>query len=655
MRIPGSTESQRVYFSSPMGTVRRKLKRIAEKVHRDKIQNKILIPVAVVAFIALGTVIFGYTRATIGRIKADKTRSLLQAQQLAANLFRDQEERVAFYAQFMADVETLSEQLSDLRVGRQLVIYLLEALKREGMRATIRRGADPDEPLSPLIRKGMLGIRTVALLPLRERGESAFALGAVSPMEGRPTHEEVMAVTFPLSRPYLRTVKAKVDSEVALVLPGESVFSTLPPSCEREVARLAASWPRGPAPSPQRLNCGQYPYSILFSPFSVNFTEVGLFGVALSMEDVVTATHSAIINALVLTAILLTGILLLYLIIIKRITRPIQKLSLVTKKLAQGQFSEVMNPDPDDEIGELARSFNQMSESLRNSHLEIEEWNRTLERRVEERAVQLREAQRKLIHSDKMSSIGVLAAGLAHELNNPICGIMSYAQCTLDELKEKGARNFAPEDAAGLIEFLNHILEATGRCSIIIEKLLKLSRTSHDEFGLVQVDHVLDESFFFIERQFSGKKIKIVKDYEDGLPPLEGNFYQLQQVFINLSLNAIRAMPEGGRLTVSSRRLDEEKGGPPKVMLTFRDEGCGIPPEHLGKIFDPFFTTSKPGEGTGLGLSIGYEIIRAHGGDIWAESTQDEGSTFYITLPCAKERETTPVVGPGGRSLSNEG
>ncbi|MFQ6111765.1 MAG: sensor histidine kinase, partial [Nitrospinota bacterium] len=551
-----------------MGPVGKKLKRIAEKLHRNKVQNKILIPVAVVAFIALGTVIFGYTRATIEGIKADKTRSLLQAQELASKLFLEQEQRIALYAQFMADVETLSERMSDLRVGRQMVIYLLEALKREGMRAVIRRGADPDDPMSPLIRKGMLGIRTVALVPLREGGESSFVLGAVSPMEGRPAHEEVMTVTFPLSRRYLATIKAKVDAEVALILPGGSVLSTLPPRCEREVARLAALRSRGSAGegqragvSPKELNCGRYPFSVLFSPFSVNFTEVGLFAVALSMEDVVTATQSAILNALVLTAILLTGILLLYVIIIKRITRPIQSLSLVTKKLAQGQFGEVINPDLGDEIGELARSFNQMSESLRNSHLEIEEWNRTLERRVEERAAELREAQRKLIHSDKMASIGVLAAGLAHELNNPICGIMSYAQCTLDDLKEKGDEKLAREDVANFTEFLTHILEAAERCSSIIQKLLKLSRTSHDEFGLVEVNQVLDESFFFIERQFSGKKIRVVRDYEEGLPPLEGNFYQLQQVFINLSLNAIRAMPEGGKLMVSSRRLNEEKEG----------------------------------------------------------------------------------------------
>lgn len=273
---------------------------------------------------------------------------------------------------------------------------------------------------------------------------------------------------------------------------------------------------------------------------------------------------------------------------------------------------------------------------------QVQEYTRNLEktnRELENALKSLKETQVQLIQVEKMAAVGQLAAGVAHELNNPLGGILGYSQFALEKVNQKPLGQFGPEDTADFLQYLRDIEQQTKRCRAIIQNLLKFSRSSRkEEFESTDLNQVVNETLTFTRHQVEKSKVKLVLSLQENLPPIPGHASQLQQVFTNLILNAVQAMPQGGTLTVSTAVHQQQD----EIHISFADTGEGIAEENLDKIFEPFFSTKKVGEGTGLGLSVSYGLIRNHGGEIKVTSRTGEGTVFTVVLPAGQLEITAP-------------
>jgi len=241
---------------------------------------------------------------------------------------------------------------------------------------------------------------------------------------------------------------------------------------------------------------------------------------------------------------------------------------------------------------------------------------------VIENVTERAQLEQQLLQREKLSSIGLLAAGVAHEVNTPLAGISSYAQMLLQQIPDADPKH----------TLLQKIHVQTLRASGIVNNLLNFSRTGDAQFREFDLNRVLEDTFQLLEPQLRNSEIEIVKNFAEELPAAYGSASKLQQVFMNLILNARDAMPGGGRLTLQTRLVETS------LVVDFRDTGQGIAPENIARIYDPFFTTKEVGQGTGLGLALSYGIIQEHGGRIFVESRPGEGAHFTIKLPTAFAR-----------------
>lgn len=364
---------------------------------------------------------------------------------------------------------------------------------------------------------------------------------------------------------------------------------------------------------------------------------IGHVELGLSLERVNRSILEAKVAAYFLTAIVVIGTILLLMFIVGAVTRPITQLVEVTDQVSRGDLNTRVKIEQADEIGHLAETFNKMVDSLRQSRDEIEQYNRNLEEKIIERTLQLEDAQAQLIQSEKMGAIGQLAAGVAHELNNPLGGILGYAQFTLEKLQKNIPEKTTIKEVQGYIRYVSDIETQARRCKTIVQNLLRFSRSSRTvEFEEVDVNKAIEETLTFVAHQLHLNQIELEVKLDSHLPHIQGNAGQLQQVFTNLIINAMHASASGSTITITSRfspALGEFGGA---VELAFIDHGSGIREEHLKKIFEPFFTTKEVGKGTGLGLSVSYGIVKEHGGEITASSAVGQGTTFTIVLPIQK-------------------
>jgi two-component system NtrC family sensor kinase len=235
---------------------------------------------------------------------------------------------------------------------------------------------------------------------------------------------------------------------------------------------------------------------------------------------------------------------------------------------------------------------------------------------------ELRETQQQLIQSEKMASVGQLAAGVAHEINNPLGTILLYSHMILEKLEQKDDRR----------EELDTIAKEAARCRDIVRGLLDFARQRKLQVENVNVNKILEETLSLVAAQPSFQRVKVLTTLDPSLPPTGGDPVQLKELFLNILSNAGEAMPKGGTVTVSSRFLD---GAARQIEVMIRDTGQGIPPENLDKIFMPFYTTKKIGQGTGLGLAIAYGIVKMHRGAIEVKSKVGEGTVFWVKLPAS--------------------
>lgn len=293
----------------------------------------------------------------------------------------------------------------------------------------------------------------------------------------------------------------------------------------------------------------------------------------------------------------------------RAITKPVERLLQATRRIGRGDFDVRVDVTSRDEMGSLAQSFNTMASELEN------------------RDDALSEAQAQLIQSEKMAAFGQLGAGIAHEVKNPLAGILGCAQLSLRKV----------EQGTPLQRNLQLIEKESKRCKMIVESLLRFARQEKPVLNVIDLNDVVRDAAQIVGHQMSLENIKLELELGE-LSRIQGNANQLQQVLMNLMINAQQAMPDsGGHIRVRTRMCETNE-----VEVTVTDDGPGMAPDIRAKIFEPFFTTKPGGKGTGLGLSVSFGIIRDHQGHIDVESEVGKGTTFTICVPAESSRPELP-------------
>jgi two-component system NtrC family sensor kinase len=269
-----------------------------------------------------------------------------------------------------------------------------------------------------------------------------------------------------------------------------------------------------------------------------------------------------------------------------------------------------------------------MTADLAAAHAELTESARTLEKRVKRKTAELEQAYNSLLSSEKLASIGKLAATVAHEVNNPLFGMLTYARLTLKSLQQA---DIPAAERARMIENLSIIERESRRCGDIMKNLLTFARQSPPQRAPIDVNLLLERAAGLVRHQYELQDLELHRRLAPGLPQVFCDQGQIQQVLLILLVNAAEAMPHGGAVTVTTA----EDADNASVLVRVRDTGVGIEADNLGRVFEPFFTTKENQQRTGLGLAIARSIVDNHGGTISVTSTPGEGSEFVVTLPVA--------------------
>lgn len=326
-------------------------------------------------------------------------------------------------------------------------------------------------------------------------------------------------------------------------------------------------------------------------------------------------------------------VLLTFAVTIRAVTRPVDAFVKGIQSVKEGKSQEKLDIRSKDEIGYLAREFNDMIDRLNEMYVEkdrtlaaLEDFNTRLEERVRDATAHLAEANRELklaqeqmVRAETMAAIGTLSSGISHELSTPLSVILNMAQLVKQDA----------QDNPSLARDIEVIEYEANQAIKITRSLLGFSRSAKSKMEIANVNDVLEDLFKILEFQPRARSINLIKELDPELTQIRAGAGQLRQVFLNVILNAVQAMPEGGELRVVSRNCREPFAE--GVEIEISDTGVGIPADHIKQIFQPFFTTKD--EGTGLGLAITFGIIREHNGKIDVNSTEGEGSTFRIFFP----------------------
>ena len=303
-------------------------------------------------------------------------------------------------------------------------------------------------------------------------------------------------------------------------------------------------------------------------------------------------TLVGMIIALTISSFLASGIL-----------NPLERLVLASRQLAKGNLECRVKLKSKDEMGELGETFNLMASSLKDRDERLKE-----------------HTEQQIMKLERLATLGQLAGGVAHEINNPLGTISIYAQMAIDELGK---------DNDSCKENLQVVMKQTNRAGKIVKDLLEFARQFEPEMRMVNINDVLGKAIAMTTHPAKLQDVRLTTRLTQGLPSINGDSDKLQQVFVNIIVNALQAMTKGGELTVATRLTEDNEF----VEIEISDTGCGIPEEHLDKLFDPFFTTKEIGEGTGLGLSVSLGIVQRHNGSVDVRSKVGQGSTFIVRLP----------------------
>ncbi len=336
--------------------------------------------------------------------------------------------------------------------------------------------------------------------------------------------------------------------------------------------------------------------------------------------------------------------ILSWLFVWRVVAEPIHALKDGTERLSQGDLGYQIEVQSQDEVGDLARSFNGMSRQLRGANEQIVNWAKTLEDRVEQKTKELNRAHEHVLHVEKMASMGKLAAVVAHEVNNPLSGILTYAKLIRKWVASGQAEREKHDEAMQCLEL---IAAESRRCGDLIKNLLSLSRTAPMNVQAVDLHAVINRCLLLVRHQLELVGIELQLNLAKDLPIVHCDPAQIEQVLLALIMNAIDAMPRGGTLWIETRLTRDES----EIEIKVRDDGSGIAPDILPHIFEPFLTTKESGRGVGLGLAISRGIVERHNGRIAVESELGRGTTFTVTLPNQGPDALLAPVGAGSAAM----
>jgi len=336
-------------------------------------------------------------------------------------------------------------------------------------------------------------------------------------------------------------------------------------------------------------------------------------GLAHEKREMAAATGVALIAVLFLS----------WLFICVVVRDPLRELKAGTERIARGDLGHHIAVRSQDEAGELAESFNEMSSRLQVAQAEITAWARTLEERVDEKTRELKQAHQRMLHVEKMATIGKMAAVVAHEINNPLSGILTYSRLVKRWIEKNTQPSPKQEDMRSSLDL---VASESKRCGDLVQNLLSFSRVSPINLTWCDLNNVIERCIKLVQHKLDIAGIQLNLVLAADLPPAHCDPAQIEQVVLAMVINAIDAMPQEGNLWISTRAVGES------MELIIRDDGVGIPEEHLAHIFEPFYTTKESG-GSGLGLAISQNIVERHGGQIEVKSTVGQGTTFKILLP----------------------
>ncbi len=317
------------------------------------------------------------------------------------------------------------------------------------------------------------------------------------------------------------------------------------------------------------------------------------------------------------------------------VTIPVHKLTEGTEQITQGNLSHRIVIGTKDEIGLLTKSFNTMTTELHQTQKELTLLNQTLEKRVEEKTEELKLAQANMIQVEKMVSLGTLAATVAHELNNPLDGILTYSKVVKKQIERSPLND---ETKNEITDELMMIANESARCGNIVKNLLLFSRKRVGELREHHISDLIQQTIKLMNHHFKMHNITVQTNFGNDVPPIMCDGQQIEQMLLALEINATETMRDEGTLTLSVHKENEN------IVLLVSDTGYGIRPEDIPHIFEPFFTTKKEGKGTGLGLAVVYGIIQRHGGAIAVQSAHNKGTTFIITLPMRPPAELENIL-----------
>ncbi len=355
---------------------------------------------------------------------------------------------------------------------------------------------------------------------------------------------------------------------------------------------------------------------------------LGVLDVTLLLTRLDSARRQTTLLALGTTGgvlVLVVGVVLF--VVRNSVHRPIRTLSRTLAALGTGDYSARYENHEISEFEYLGRSVNKMAQDLERANAELVDWAQTLERRVDEKTAELRQAQDQMTRVERMASLGKLAAVVAHEINNPLASVVTYSKVLL---RRFAGRSAAGDETRDSLNILEAIASESARCGEIVSNLLLFARRTGSHMEPTDVNQLIQRSLFLIKHKMDLAQVKADLELSPQLPQIMCDPSQVEQALLALCINAVEAMPNGGTLRV--RTSPTRNGG---IEMIVQDTGIGIPDEVRAHIFEPFFTTKGEGEGKGLGLGLAvvYGIVQRHNGTIDVTSAPGQGTRFSLTLP----------------------